>query len=297
MWNAASRRGFIQSLAGAALAVAAPGSESRIRIGAQTNTWGAPIKSYDRLLEVLDALVKLGYQGFETSSMSLDSMAANAKQCRSAFASRHIEYVAPHASIKFLKAAEPGAQVEEIRRIAGYSAAMGARHLIASAGFARNEADAIEPQAMAHLLNQVGAACRQEGLPFCYHNHIPEFKGDPPLMDTLLAATDPKLVWLNYDVGNSYPVGPKPGDFSAAHFRRIAVYHIKDVKQEPGGKVVPTDLGAGRIDLRAVVDPVLKSDWTGWLVVEREGSYPNAAANPEELMAQCRAYIRKLTGI
>jgi sugar phosphate isomerase/epimerase len=295
MWNTSSRRAFLHSIAGCALAATAP--KSRIRIGAQTNTWGAPIKTYDHLLEVLDALVKLGYEGFETNFMSLDAMAAKARQCRTAFESRHIQYVAPHASLKFLKTADPAAQVAEIRRIAGYSAAMGAKHLIASAGFARNETDGIAPHAMAQLLNQVGEACHGEGLRFCYHNHIPEFKGDPPLMDTLLAATDPKLVWLNYDVGNAYPLGPKPGDFSAAHFRRIAIYHIKDVKQEPGGKVVPTDLGAGAIDLQAVVDPVLKSDWRGWLVVEREAGYPKAAENPEALVAQCRAYLRKITGI
>ena len=297
MQNGSSRRNFIQFLASSVAAAAAPSPKSRIRIGAQTNTWGAPIKTYDHLLEVLDALVRLGYEGFETNYMSLNAMAANAKQCRAAFEARHIEYVAPHTSVKFLKTADTAAQVAEIRRIAGYSAEMGARHLIASANFAKNEADGITPQAMAQLLNQVGETCKQEGLQFSYHNHIPEFKGDPPLIDTLLADTDPKLVWLNYDVGNAYPVGPKPGDFSAAHFKRISIYHIKDVKQEPGGKVVPTDLGAGQIDIKAVLAPVLKNNWRGWLVVEREAGYPKAADNPEELVQQCREYIRKLTGV
>src|SRR2546427_4899277 len=106
MRNVSSRRSFIQSLACAAVAVAAPGPGSRIRIGAQTNTWGAPIKSYDHLLEILDALAQLGYEGFETNYMSLNAMAANAKHCRSAFESRHIEYVAPHANVKLMKTAE-----------------------------------------------------------------------------------------------------------------------------------------------------------------------------------------------
>ena len=72
---------------------------------------------------------------------------------------------------------------------------------------------------------------------------------------------------------------------------------MKTSQQEPGGKVVPTDLGAGQIDLKAVVAPVLKNNWHGWLVVEREAGYPNAADNPEELVKQCREYIRKLTGV
>ncbi|HKE23929.1 MAG TPA: TIM barrel protein [Bryobacteraceae bacterium] len=297
------RRTFLQQISGGASLLCAanilPGAtpQQRIRVGAQTNTWGVPIKTYDHLLEIADALVRLGYEGFETSISSLEKQAGSASQCRAAFESRHIEYVAPHCSVKFASNADSATQVENLRRTAAYSAQMGAKHLIASGSFPRNAADAITVEQKANLLNQVGRACQQEGLKFCYHNHIHEFEGEHPEIETLISQTDPKTLWLNYDVGNAYPVGPKPGDFSAEHYRRILIYHIKDVTQNSAGKTVPTDLGDGKIDLRAVVSPVLKSDWEGWLVVEREADYPNAAADPEGLLKQCRTYLRGITGI
>ncbi|HWB83797.1 MAG TPA: sugar phosphate isomerase/epimerase family protein [Bryobacteraceae bacterium] len=297
------RRHFLQQLSGGAALLSASrvlsgaSAKQRIHVGAQTNTWGAPIKTYDHLREVLDALVKLGYEGFETSEQSLDKQAGMAKQCRAAFESRHIEYVAPHCSLRFATSVGIPAQVEALKKTAGYSAEMGAKHLIASGGYARNESDVMPVEQKAELLNQVGKVCQQEGLQFCYHNHTKEFEGDHPEMETLIAQTDPKVVWLNYDVGNAYPIGPKPGDFSAKHYRRILIYHIKDVKQDSNGKQVATDLGEGKIDLRAVVAPLLKSDWKGWLVVEREAGYPNAAEHPEELLRQCRGYIRRIAGV
>jgi sugar phosphate isomerase/epimerase len=297
------RRHFLQHLsAGAALLSASrflsgAKPQQRIHVGAQTNTWGAPIKTYEHLLEVLDALVRLGYEGFETSEQSLDKQAGMAKQCREAFESRKIEYVAPHCSLRFATTAAIQTQVEDLRRAAGYSAEMGAKHLIASGGYPRNAAEGMAVEEKVKLLNEVGKACQQEGLKFCYHNHTHEFEGDHPEMETLIAQTDPKLVWLNYDVGNAYPIGPKPGDFSAKHYRRILIYHIKDVTQDSNGKTVPTDLGEGKIDLRAVVAPLLTSDWNGWLVVEREAGYPNAAPNPEALVQQCRAYVRRIAGV
>ena len=121
------RRTFLQQISGGASLLCAahllPGAtpQQRIRVGAQTNTWGVPIKTYDHLLEIADALVRLGYAGFETSISSLEKQAGNASQCRAAFESRHIEYVAPHCSVKFASNADSATQVENLRR-AAYSA-------------------------------------------------------------------------------------------------------------------------------------------------------------------------------
>jgi sugar phosphate isomerase/epimerase len=298
-----NRRRFLQQVSKGAALLSVSGIladaklQSRIHIGAQTNTFGAPIKTYDHLLEVLDDLVKLGYEGFETSDASLADQAGRAKECRSAFAARHIQYIAPHCSIKFATTLEPSAQAEGIRRIAGYSAEMGAKYLIASGGYPRNSGEIMAVDQKVQLLNQVGKACKGEGLKFCYHNHTHEFEGDHPEMNELLAHTDPKLVWFNYDVGNAYPIGPKPGDFSAEHFRRILIYHIKDVTLDSNGKNVSTDLGQGKIDLKAVIAPLLHSNWNGWLTVEREVGYPNPAPDPQALLKQCRTYLREISGV
>jgi len=284
---------------GAKLSSAAHDGNSAIRVGAQTNTWGAPIKGYDHLLQILDELVQLGYTGFETNYMSLDPESSDAANCRRAFESRHIQFVAPHGNISFLQSDPADDQIATVKRIAGYTAAMGATHFIASGRFPRKPSEQqMEMSAMADLMNRAGETCKTEGLKFCYHNHVHEMQGTPPELDSMLQATDPALVWLNYDIGNAYPVGPNPAEFSAQHYRRIAIYHIKDVKAGPtGGKNVPTDLGAGSIDIPGVIAPLKKNHWHGWLVVERESNYPKSADNPEALLKQCREYLRRTCGV
>ena len=143
----------------------------------------------------------------------------------------------------------------------------------------------------------MGEAARDEGLKLCYHNHWKEFQTEPSEMSVILKETDPAPVWLNCDVGNPHGFGPDAATFSREHFRRIAIYHIKDVEKNAQGKVVPVDLGAGKVDLKGVVAPLLDSDWKGWLAVEREGDYPHPAGHPEELLRQCREYLKGITGV
>lgn len=301
-----NRRDLLRSLLCAGLGgltvrpgFAARRHNSSIQVGAQTNTWGAPIKGYDHLLEILDALARLGYTGFETNYMSVEPQSSQPADCRRAFESRHIQFVAAHGNISFVQGNAANDQLANIRRIANYTAAMGATHLIASGTFPRNASQQqMELPAMTDLMNSVGQTCKTEGLKFCYHNHTREMDGNPPAIDAMLRDTDASLVWLNYDIGNAYPAGPNPAAFSAQHFRRIAIYHIKDVKANPaGGKNIPTDLGAGSIDIAGVIAPLEKNKWRGWLVVERESNYPKSADNPEALLKQCREYLRRTAGV
>jgi len=303
-----NRREFVRNCAAAGLAIGfgpiwgkpRPRSE-RIKIGAQTNTFGVPIKPLDRLFEVLDTLARTGYASFETSVGSLQPYKDRAAECRKAFESRHVPLLAAHTSGKLWDRARQADEVSGLAAIAGWSAQMGATHMIMSSPALPHSNETPETE-MARIkaegLNKVGDACRKEGLTFCYHNHTAEFEGAPSQMDILLKETDPKLVWLNYDVGNAYPKGPDPAAFSAEHYKRIAIYHLKDAVEGPaGGKPVFTDLGAGKIDLKGVSAPVLDSDWQGWLVVEREGTWPNPLPDPEGKLRQCRQYIRQITGI
>ena len=80
-----SRRNFLQYCSAMGLASFSPriiGAEKRRRkdrilIGAQTNTWGVPIKPFDRLLEIVSELGKLAYTGFEMNYARLDQRASH----------------------------------------------------------------------------------------------------------------------------------------------------------------------------------------------------------------------------
>ncbi len=288
---------------GVALAVARSRAD-RLHIGAQTNAWGVPIKNYDQLLRILENLVQLGYQGFETNFLALESHAGEAARCRRDFESRKIRFVAPHCPFtKLYDKATINEELEKIRRIARYSAEMGASFLILSFDpipHQNRKLDVDRVRTKGEALNKVGRICNELGLKFCYHNEDQEFQDEPSEMSFLLSETDSKLVWLNYDVGNAYGFGPDAGTFSAQHFRRIIIYHIKDVVPDSKGNLIPTDLGAGKIDLKAVVAPLLDSNWEGWLVVEREApesQYGAPVGRPEEEIRQSRAYLKQIVGV
>lgn len=272
----------------------------RLRIGSQTNTWGVPLKDYDHLLSVLDTLVRLGYQSFETNYRSLDHKAERAVECRRAFAKIGIEYLGPHLGAAFFEAEKIDAELQNLRRVASYSAEMGATYFILSGRRLPQrdgKLDLAAARRKAAAMNEAGRHCKSAGLTLCYHNHRHEFEGEPQEMSVLLKEIDPKLVWLNFDVGNPHVAGFDSAGFSAANFRRIRVYHIKDVKLSEGDKRSSTDLGAGDVNLKGVVAPLLDSEWEGWLVVEREGNYPHPASSPEEKLRQCREYLRTITGV
>lgn len=291
---------FASALVPQALMSAARSRRQRIHIGSQTNTWGVPIQPFDRLLEVLSSLQELGYQGFETNYNSLKTRAEKAAESRRDFEARGVPLISAHLAARLYDPDKATREIEDLRRVAGTTATMGATYMIVS-GYRLPRVEGKLDENAAHNkmegLNRLGRISLEEGLKLCYHNHAQEFEDDPSEMSFLLRETDPKWVWLNYDVGNAYGVAPGAGKFSAEHFRRIASYHIKDAKRDARGKVIYTDLGKGRVDLKAVVSPLLKSDWGGWLTVERNSNYPDPAAHPEQLLRQCREYMRRITGV
>jgi sugar phosphate isomerase/epimerase len=64
-----------------------------------------------------------------------------------------------------------------------------------------------------------------------------------------------------------------------------------------GGKIVYTDPGEGKIDLKGIIAPLLKNDWEGWLEIEEEPNYPKPLANPELVMQTWRQHLKELTGV
>jgi sugar phosphate isomerase/epimerase len=279
---------------------ATPSRGKRIHLGAQTNAWGVPIKPYGHLLEVVEAIGGIGYQGFETNFASLQERGGQPGQARRDFDARHCRLIASHNGVSLFDKDQAETEIQKIRRVAGVTAAMGATYLIVSGRHLphpEGKLDLTAVHAKMASLNRLGEACKEEGLKLCYHNHAQEFQDQPPEMNFLLKETDPKLVWLNLDVGHAYGVGPAPALFSSEHFRRIAIYHMKDIVRDENGKEAATEFGQGKIDLKAVVAPLLNSDWEGWLTVEREENYPHPADHPDQIMRQCYDYLKGITEI
>ncbi len=272
---------------------------NRIHMGAQTNIFGVPIKDYDALMKILDTLARLDYTGFETNAASLKSRFDQAAQCRRDFEARHMHLVALHNGATLYPKEKIPTDIEALRPVAAASAEMGAKHMIISDGRLPRTDGKLDVDAV-HVwtegMNSLGQAMKVEGVQLCYHNHQIEFQDNPSMMSYLLNDTDPKLVMLNFDVGHATG-WIDAAAFSREHFRRIAIFHIKDEKVEADKKRVYTPLGEGQTNLPGIFAPLLNSDWEGWLEIEEEETYPKPAADPEAILSRDRAYLKKVTDV
>jgi sugar phosphate isomerase/epimerase len=86
--------------------------------------------------------------------------------------------------------------------------------------------------ALAEEFNTFGAAARVRGMRFYFHNHPTDFAldGGTPIYDTLLAETDPKLVYFEMDIAWFVAGGADPYAYLREHgSRRFPLFHVKDL--------------------------------------------------------------------
>lgn len=80
---------------------------------------------------------------------------------------------------------------------------------------------------------------------------------DPERFAALLERLPSKMVWANYDSGNSSSLGYKPREEFSAYGRRVGSVHIKD--RVLGAKTVP--LGTGDADFPALFESLKKVNY------------------------------------
>jgi sugar phosphate isomerase/epimerase len=122
--------------------------------------------------------------------------------------------------------------------------------------------------ALAEEFNAFGAAARRRGLRFYFHNHPGDFalEGGRPIYDTLLAETDPRLVYFEMDIAWFVAGGADPYVYLRKHGpSRFPLFHVKDLRFAPDGpRTTPvnvnqpgrtywiTDVGKGDIDFARI---------------------------------------------
>src|SRR5829696_3332663 len=86
--------------------------------------------------------------------------------------------------------------------------------------------------ALAREFNVWGAEARQRGLKFYFHNHPTDFAldGGRPIYDTLLAETDPRIVYFEMDIAWVVAGGQDPSAYLRKHGpARFPLFHVKDL--------------------------------------------------------------------
>lgn len=102
----------------------------------------------------------------------------------------------------------------------------------------------------AALFNEVGAAAREAGIQFAYHNHEFEFEDTDGVIpyDLLLAETDPDLVKMELDLYWIRVAAKDTLAYFALHPGRFPLCHVKDMAADGSMAAV----GAGEIDFAPI---------------------------------------------
>ncbi len=101
------------------------------------------------------------------------------------------------------------------------------------------------------LFNEVGAACKESGIQFAYHNHEFEFEpaedGIIPY-DFMLAEMDPDLVKMELDLYWIAYANRDPKEYFKNYSGQFPLCHVKDMGADRG----MTPVGEGQIDFAAI---------------------------------------------
>ena len=261
-------------------------AEHRVHPGAQTNAWTIDPQDFNSLLQVLAAVKRLGFEGFETGFRNVQAQFARPQAARARLQETGLRFFGVHV---FLQAYDPQTGIgpwDLLQPVIDGGAALGAERLIVS-GASTPDAAALSRKAKA--LDRTGRYCAQRGLKLGYHNHDAEFRDQHRQIEALLRESDPNLR-LVLDAGHALEGGADVAGFFTRHANRIDGIHLRDAKQ---GKEVP--LGQGDYQWQPLARAMAEAKWDGWVLAEEErlsGEKPGEAA-----IGPAREAIRRIFGV
>ncbi|MFP5107319.1 myo-inosose-2 dehydratase [Neobacillus sp. C211] len=154
-------------------------------------------------------------------------------------------------------------------------------------------------------LNELGKIAEEYDLKLVFHHHMGTGVQTLAEIDRLMENTDSNHVHLLYDTGHIYVSDTDHMTLLNKHINRIHHVHFKDVRQvvkeqcEKEGKsflqsflagmfTVPGD---GCIDFTEVYKKLLRTNYSGWIVIEAEQD--PSVAHPLEYALKARNYINE----
>jgi sugar phosphate isomerase/epimerase len=156
---------------------------------------------------------------------------------------------------------------------------------------------------MADTFNSIGAAARNEGIRFAYHNHgygLQETDGIIPF-EMMLDATDPKAVFLEMDIFWTIAGKADPIAYLNKYKERYKMMHLKDMTElryfsgdggDPGQWVelfpLMTSTGSGVLDLEGIVNAASQAGVEHFFVEQ------DMVSNPEVALKESIVYLKEL---
>ena len=209
------------------------------------------------IVSVLEQVARIGYRGVEFAGFG----GVSAREARRVLDAEGLSAVACHVSAAALRADFERATAEVLE--------VGAPYVVCPWIDPSLAHDAHGWAAFVQELDQWARACAGLGLKFAYHNHVFEFDarhGGEYAFDTLFRDAPGVLVEL--DAAWAHAGGVSPGGYLRRYAHRTPLLHVKDVALRDG-KWVTVELGAGEVDLRALLSTASQMG-VEWFIVEQD---------------------------
>lgn len=147
-------------------------------------------------------------------------------------------------------------------------------------------------------LEEVGRRSNDLGIKTVYHPHLFNFVQTRAQLDRVMAEMDTDLVGLCIDPAHLAHAGDDPVDALKTYASVVRYMHLKDTTVSrdftgPEKLKAFCELGAGVVDLPALVDVLLDTGYDGLAIIELDASTKTA----EESATQSLAYLRETLGL
>ena len=275
-----SRRGFLAATAAAPLALASPAGK-HIPIGLELYSVRDQLDK--DLPGTVRAVARLGYEVVEFYSPYYSWTPEQAKDVRKLLDDLGIKCNSTHNGLNALKP-------EGIAKAIDINQTIGARYIVLASAGRVNGLDGW--RGIGETLTQAAEKLRPLGMRTGYHNHQAEFiavEGKRPI--EVLAATTPKDVMLQLDVGTCVEVGSDPVAWINGNPGRINSLHLKEWASGTGAdKGYKALFGEGDVPWKKVLDAAEAKGGVEYYLIEQEGSrFPSV-----ETAEKCLAAYKKL---
>jgi inosose dehydratase len=272
-------------------------STLRLRPASAPGTWGVEVPgdpANPPWEVVLDGMRAAGFAGSELGPYGF--FPTGADELRGALAARGLQMPGGFVMEPFHDPAQ-WERIEALgRKICGLLSAASASRLLLIEDLVPERSRTAGRVKAAPALPDAGWECllacveslariaREHGLEATFHPHAGTYVEFPPEIERLLAATDPALVGLCIDTGQSVYAGIDPVELYRRHAARTNHVHLKDVRvdvledcrarelsfEESVAAGVFCRLGDGAVDFGAFADALAAGGYDGWGTFEQD---------------------------
>lgn len=160
-------------------------------------------------------------------------------------------------------------------------------------------------RAVGRLLAEVEQTAAGYGLGVVFHPHVATFVETPSEVARLFDAISPTGIGLCLDTGHCVYGGGDPVEEMRRYRSRLRYMHVKDIDSRALARVrrekmdfrravetgVFAQIGCGCLYFPAVLQELIESGYSGWMIVEQDVKYGQTAVTPMESMAASRVYL------